>query len=94
MDDTLNSDLVKIEESERVNRVEFNARKTQCCLLSHKRTSDPGQNVYMGGMAIAKSETLDVLGNVSKEAAKYLDFLKRCKKYFTPSDLRTVYVTY
>ena len=59
-------------------------------------------------MAIAKSETLDVLGtsirsdihwddhvfNVSKEAAKCLGFLKRCKKYFTPSDLRTIYVTY
>ena len=32
--------------------------------------------------------------NVSKEAAKCLGFLKLCKKYFTPSDLRTVYVTY
>ena len=56
-------------------------------------------NVYMSGMAIAKSETLDVLGtsirsdlrwddhvfNVSKEAAKCLGFLKRCKKSFTPS---------
>ena len=45
--------------------------------------ADPGQNVCMGGMAIVKSETLDVLGtsirsdlrsddhvfNVSKEAA-------------------------
>ena len=51
MDDILNSDLVKIEEWGRVNRVELNARKTQCCLLSHKRTSDPGLNVYMGGMA-------------------------------------------
>ena len=61
-------------------------------------------------MEIARSETLDVLGcslirsdlrwddqvfNVSKEAAKCLGFLKRCKKYFTPSDLRmTIYVTY
>ena len=55
----------------------------------------------MGGMAIAKSETLDVLGtsirsdvrwddhvfNVSKEAAK-------CLGYFTSSDLRNIYVTY
>ena len=77
-------------------------------LLSQKRTSEPGQNVYMGAMAIAKSGTLDVLGtsirsdlrwddhvfNVSKEAAKCLGFLERCKKYFTPSDLRTIYVTY
>ena len=72
------------------------------------RTSEPGQNVYMGGMAIAKSEILDVLGtsiwsdlrwddhvfNVSKEAAKCLGFLKWSKKYFTPSDLRFTYVTY
>ena len=59
-------------------------------------------------MEIAKSETLDVLATskrsnlrwddhvfkVSKEAAKCLGFLKRCKKYFTPSDLRSIYVTY
>ena len=32
--------------------------------------------------------------NVSKEAGKCLGLLKRCKKYFTPSDLRTIYVTY
>ena len=50
--------------------------------------------VRRGGMVIAKLETLDVLGtlirsdlrwdnhvfNVSKEAAKCLGFLKRCKK--------------
>ena len=62
----------------------------------------------MGGMAFAKSETLDFLStsirsdlrwndqvfNVSKEAAKCLGFLKRYKKHFTPSDLRTIYVTY
>ena len=62
MDDTLNSDLVKIEEWGRENRVELNARKTQCCLLSHKRILDTGQNVAMGGMVIAESATLDVLG--------------------------------
>ena len=73
----VNADLIKIMEWGCTNRVEFNARKTQCCLLTHKRISDPGQNVCMGGMAI------DVLGtsirselrwddhvfNVSKEAA-------------------------
>ena len=62
MNDTLNSDLVKIEQWGHANITELNARKTQCCLLSHKRISDPGQNVCMGGMVIAKSETLDVLG--------------------------------
>ena len=36
----------------------------------------------------------DHVFNVSKEAAKCLVFLKRCKKHTTPSDLRTIYVTY
>ena len=69
--------------------MEFNARKIQCCLLTHKRIFDSGHNVCMDGMEIAKSETLDVLGtsirsdlrlddhvfNVSKEAAKCLSFI-------------------
>ena len=89
MDDTLNSDLVKIKWN----------------LMYGKPKA--GQNVYMGGMEIVKSETIDVLGtsirsdlrwddhvfNVSKEAGKCLGFLKRCKEYFTSSDLRTMYVT-
>ena len=59
-------------------------------------------------MEIVKSETLVVLGtstrsdlrwddhvfNVLKEAAKCLGLLKQCNKYFTPSGLRTIYVTY
>ena len=78
--------------------MEFNAQ-------ANRRT---WPNVCMGGMEIAKSETHDVLGtsirsellwddhvlNVSKEAASSLGYLKRCNKYFTPSDLRTIYVTY
>ena len=78
--------------------------------ISHisQRISDPGQKVCMYGIEIAKSEALDVLGTsirsdlrwddyvfiVSKEADKCFGILKRCKKYFTPSDLRTIYVTY
>ena len=38
MDDKLNTDLVKIEKCGHANTVELNARKTQCCLLSHKRS--------------------------------------------------------
>ena len=95
----LNSDLVKIEEWVCANRVEFTARKTE---------SVPGQNVCMGGTVIVKSDTVDVLGtsirselrwddhvfNVSKEAAKCLDFRKRCKKCFSPSNLLTINVAY
>ena len=90
------------------NRVEFTARKTHCCLLSSKRISDPDQSVCMAGMEIARSETLDVVGtsvrsdlcwddhifNVSNEAAKCLGFWKRCKKYFNPSNLNSIYITY
>ena len=57
MNDTLNSGLVKIEEWRRANRVEYNASKAQCCMLSHKRIADLGQNVCMGDKDIAKSET-------------------------------------
>ena len=62
----------------------------------------------MSGVEIAIWQTLDVLGtwirsdlrwndqvfNISKEAAKYLEFLKRCKKHFIPAELRFIYVTY
>ena len=60
MNDTLNSD--KNWRVGRADRVEFNARKIQCYLLSQKRICDPGQNVCTGGMEIARSETFDVLG--------------------------------
>ena len=35
----------------------------------------------------------DHVFNVSREADNSLGFLKRCKKYFTPSDLHTIYGT-
>ena len=88
---TLNSEFGKIEEWGRANRVEFNTRKTQCCLLSHKRISDPGQNVCILGTSIRSDLRWDHhFFNVSKEEAKCLGVLKRCKKYFIPSDLRTI----
>ena len=108
MDDSLNNDLIDIVRWGRLNRVEFNANKTQCCLLSHKRISFLGQGVSMCDVNITQSDTLAVLGisirsdlrwddhifGIAKEAAKCLGFLKRCKKYFTPTDLRTIYITY
>ena len=88
--------------------MEFNAKKTQTCLLSQKRSPLPGNGLNVGGIDIAKSDTLEVLGTsirsdlrwddhifgVAKEAAKCLGFLKRCKKYFTPTDLCRIYTTY
>ena len=55
----------------RLNSAE--SASTYLSLLSHKRTSDPGLNVYMGGMAIAKSETLDVLGTSIRSDIRWND---------------------
>lgn len=105
----LNHDLHLISEWGRENRVEFNARKTQCCRISHKHTDDSTlPTISMGGLDVGESEALDVLGlkiqcdirwnkhifNVSKEAFKCLGFLKRCKRFFTPPDLLNIYTTY
>ena len=109
MDVTLGDDLCIISEWGRVNRVGFNASKTQCCLLTHRRTAgNAASSVLMDGVSIKESEALNVLGmqiqcdvrwtehifRVAKEAFKCLGFLKRCKTYFTPSDLLTIYTTY
>ena len=108
MIDSLNSDLNRIVQWGLKNRVEFNASKTQCCLLSQKRIPFNEEKITMGGIDIAKSSTLGILGTslcsdlrwkdhifgVAKNASKCLGFLKRCKKYFTPTDLRTIYTTY
>ena len=89
-------------------QIEWNLTHAKPNAVCYRTSESPSQDVCMGGMAIVKSKTLDVLGtsirsdfrwddnvfNMSKEAAKCLGFLKRCKKYFTSSDLRTVYVTY
>ena len=109
MNDSLNHDLQVINEWGKANRVEFNARKTQCCMISHKHTEDLTlPSISIGGVDIDETEALDILGmkiqcdvrwnkhifNVSKEAFKCLGFLRRCKKYFTPSDLLNIYTTY
>ena len=106
MDETVGQDLLAISEWGRVNRVEFNARKTQGCLLSYKRFADPSvSSISIDGVDIEQSDALDVLGmkiqcdarwakhvfELSKKAFKCLGFLKRCKKYFTPSDLLNIY---
>ena len=35
-----------------------------------------------------------IIFSMCRKKQPSLGFLKRCKKYFTPSDLRTIYVTY
>jgi hypothetical protein len=102
------NDLKKISEWGLANRVEFNASKTQCCLLTHKRMDCPLSPLNMNSVSLTESAALDVLGisihsdlrwndhifDVSKEAAKCLGFLKRCKKFFTPAGLSTIYTAY
>ena len=52
----------------------------------------------MGGMAIVKSETFDVLGASIRSDLRWDDHVSNLSneaaKYFTPSDLHTIYVTY
>ena len=63
MNETLNRELATIVEWGRMNRVDFNAAKTQCCLLSHKRITDSGaSSISMDGVDFDEADALDVLG--------------------------------
>ena len=78
MNDTLGRDLDIISEWGRANRVEFNARKIQCCVLTHKRATNQGaSSVYMGGIIIEESESLDVLDNVMSDGQ---NIYSRCRQ--------------
>ena len=104
---SLNSDIDSILEWGKKNRVEFNASKTQCCLLSLKRNTNQ-QPLSMNGTCISEADKLSILGmcvsnNISwndhildtaKNASKCLGFLYRCKRYFSPLDLATIYKAY
>ena len=84
--------------------------KTHYCFLIHRHDAGAGvlSSVSMGNVNIAEAGALDVLGmrisfdahwhdhifRVAKEAFKCIGFLKRCIKYFTPSDLLTIYRTF
>ena len=63
MNDALIGELITISEWGLVNRVDFNARKTQRCFLTHRR--DAGANVLssvsMGNVNIEEADALDVL---------------------------------
>jgi len=104
---SLNRDLKEICDWGSVNRVNFNASKTQCCLLSVKlNPSIP--SLFFENVNIENSESINILGmeitsklswnnhifSIAKNAAKCLGFLWRSKKYFTSSDLLIIYKTY
>ena len=78
--------------------------------MTHRHDADGGvlSSEAMGNVNIEQADALGVLGmriscdarwndhifQVSKEALKCLGFLKRCRKYFTPSGLHTIYRTF
>jgi hypothetical protein len=107
MVDTLSSDVSLVMEWGRQNRVDFNVNKTQTCRFSHKRTDlEVGLSSVMDGLRATSS--LKMLGinvndkmlwydhvlGVTKNAAKRLGFLRRCKKYFSPKELAVIYKAY
>nr|CAH7728074.1 unnamed protein product [Callosobruchus chinensis] len=84
--------------------VEFNASKTQYCTLSNKRC--PSEHlVPMNNEALPRSHSFKLLGvNISENmiwhehvssiataAGKKLGYLFRARKYFSPSNLLTLY---
>ena len=104
----LNNDLNIIINWGKLNRVDFNANKTQSCLLTHKRVDGLDFRTWVAGVDVPRSNGLDMLGmqvqsnlhwdkhifEIAKKAAQSIGLLKRCKKYFTPLDLRNIYTSY
>lgn len=104
---SLNGDLVMIDKWGVDNRVTFNARKTQTCLLSHRNHQDP-IDLTMSGSVLTGSSNMDILGvsmnskvlwgdhivGVARDASRRLGFLRRCKKYFSPQNLVVIYKAY
>nr|CAH7730842.1 unnamed protein product [Callosobruchus chinensis] len=84
--------------------VEFNASKTQYCTLSNKRC--PSEHlVLMNVQALPESHSFKLLGvsitenmiwhehvsSIATAAGKNLGYLFRARKYFSPSNLLTLY---
>lgn len=67
----LNQDIASMPEWDRVNRVDFNARKSQHCLLTYGSLFENiASSVIKSDIDIRESEVLEV----SKEAFKCLGF--------------------
>nr|CAH7751137.1 unnamed protein product [Callosobruchus chinensis] len=88
------------------NMVEFNASKTQYCTLSNKRCPSE-HSVLMNNQALPRSHSFKLLGvsitenmiwhehvsAIATAAGKSSDNLFRARKYFSPSNLPTPYMT-
>jgi archaellum component FlaG (FlaF/FlaG flagellin family) len=106
---SINNDLALIDNWGKLNRVNFNASKTQFCVVSLKKDASTANfPIHFQGNPIERSVSLNVLGMLltqdflwtehvfkkAKSAAKCLGFLWRCKSFFTPADLLKIYKSY
>nr|CAH7735187.1 unnamed protein product [Callosobruchus chinensis] len=101
---SLSKDLEAITAWGLRNMVEFNASKTQYCALSNKR-SPSEHSVLMNNQALPRSHSFKLLGvsitenmiwhehvsSIATAAMKKLGYLFRARKYFSPSNLLTLY---
>nr|CAH7728844.1 unnamed protein product [Callosobruchus chinensis] len=82
---SLSKDLEAITAWGFKNMVEFNASKTQYCTLSNKRCSSE-HSVLMNNEALPRSHSFKLLGLLGKSSDLF-----RARKYFSPSNLLTLY---
>nr|CAH7741297.1 unnamed protein product [Callosobruchus chinensis] len=101
---SLSKDLEAITAWGLKNMVEFNASKTQHCALSNKRCPCK-HSVLMNNQALPRSHSFKHLGvnitenmiwheyvsSIATAAGKKLGYLFRARKYFSPSNLLTLY---
>lgn len=106
MNEWLSAEPVKVCEWSRENRIDFNASKTLCSLLTNKRTAAVAAvSLVMGATIIEEREAVGVFGmkiqcdmrwnkhifHVTTESFKSPDFLNVAGlTYFTPSDFFTI----
>ena len=62
VNDTLTGDVITTSKWGRANRVDFNARKTQCCFLTYQRGAGVLSSVSMGNVDTEEADALDILG--------------------------------
>nr|CAH7748836.1 unnamed protein product [Callosobruchus chinensis] len=101
---SLSNDLENIAAWGFKNMVEFIASKTKYCALSNK-TSPSEYSVLMNNQALPRSRSFKLLGanfpknmiwhehvlSIAKAAGKNLGYLFRARKYFSPSNILTLY---
>ena len=103
---SISQDLQSILDWGARNLVQFNASKTQPCLLSRKKSGN-SHPIHMNGLILQEKDSFDLVGvsfdhdlnwhrhisTIASSAAKKLGFLFRAKKYFSSSNLYTLYVS-